>query len=502
MSKRRIISGLLLAAILLGAFGCSSGSGTKETTPAQSGDTPATTEAETVKEYDYQGKNYDGYTFTFLNYDAYVDTNLRLTPEELTGEALNDAMFERNKKVEEKLNIKLKEDQKSYTGLGGWGTSQTKLCEFVSTSIVAGDFLYDVANIPIYWKIGLMTEGYLLDLNTIPEIHLHEDYWDSALIDTLTVAGKSYLGSSPFTLMPLDLTWVLLFNQNMMDDLKLEYPYELVRSGKWTLDKFEEYVTKGTQLNGDASFDYSDSGKAIYGIAAHTESPMPMLTSCDIYFVQKDAKGELTVQLESERFYNAVEKLQRIFSKSLGHSTLGVTNPNAAMSEPSGYKSMFRDGRALFITAEIKTALEERVMEDDFGLLPMPKYDEAQAEYKASIGHAAMLTVPMLQKDVSRTGFVLDALSFESGEVMDTYYYTTVGQKGLRNKDSEEMLDIIRAGWTTEIGDFFSITTPLASQLQKDIRAENAAPASLVASLKSQIEGNVKTVVEAFAKTK
>ena len=111
--NRRFLSVLCLFGILLGAVGCSSGNGAKETAPGQPGGTAATTEAETVREYDYQGKDYEGYTFTFLNYDAYVDTNLRLVPEDMTGEALNDSMYERNKKVEEKLNVKLKEDMKS-----------------------------------------------------------------------------------------------------------------------------------------------------------------------------------------------------------------------------------------------------------------------------------------------------------------------------------------------------------------------------------------------------
>ncbi len=498
--KQRLVSLSLAILLLLTATACG---GAKTETPAvttASGDTPATSEAETEKQYDYQGKDYDGYTFTFLNYDVYVATHLRLAPEELTGEPLNDAMFDRNKKVEEKLNVKLVEDMKGYTALGGWGTTQANLCDFVAKSVTAGDYLYDVANVPIYWKTSLMTDGYLTDLNSIPELKLKEDYWDTGIIEALTISGKSFLGCSPFTLMPLDLTWTLLFNQNMMKDLKLTSPYDIVREGNWTLDKFGEYVKAGTSLNGDASFDWNENGKSVYGIAGHTGAPVYMLTAADNYLVTRDNNGNFTVNVESERLYNTIEKVQKIFSRSLGYSTFATTNPNST-TEPFGYTVVFCNSRALFLTAEIKSTLEERDMEDEYGLVPLPKLDETQAEYKSVMGSStALLTVPTVQRDVHRTGLVLDALSFESGNVMDTFYYTVVGQKGLRNKDSEEMLDIVRAGWTLEFGQFFGITATYSTQIGNGIRAENCTPASIAASEKSKIEANIKTVVEAFKK--
>ena len=75
--KRRFISALLLLCILFGSVACSSGSGKAEETTK-----PASTEnettAETEKQYDYQAKNYDGYTFTFLNFEALWNTHLFL----------------------------------------------------------------------------------------------------------------------------------------------------------------------------------------------------------------------------------------------------------------------------------------------------------------------------------------------------------------------------------------------------------------------------------------
>ena len=47
-------------------------------------------------------------------------------------------------------------------------------------------------------------------------------------------------------------TECMLFNKKLFDDLGEEYPYELVKSGKWTFDEFKRLVEAGTKdLNGD-----------------------------------------------------------------------------------------------------------------------------------------------------------------------------------------------------------------------------------------------------------
>ena len=56
-------------------------------------------------------------------------------------------------------------------------------------------------------------------------------------MDGLTVNGKIYLFSNYIGYNGLRGTKNMYVNLDRLEDYQLESPYELVRSGKWTLDK-------------------------------------------------------------------------------------------------------------------------------------------------------------------------------------------------------------------------------------------------------------------------
>ena len=276
--------------------------------------------------------------------------------------------------------------------------------------VMAGDCDYDAAYLPVSFQPGVVTGGYLTDLYTIPELQFGEEWWDNVINDSLTINGKLYTASSPLHFMSLDLAWVLLFNQDMMDELGLEYPYDLVREGKWTLDKFNEYITGVANLNGDSSFTWDSNGSAVYGIAEHTGSPTAFIYSAGNQLLERDGESFKFVG-NTERMYNTVDKLRSLFNVSSGNAY----QSNAAMETQSGYLYAFSVDRALFITCELKATLELRDMNSTFGLLPLPKYDESQPDYITSVNHiTAFLTIPVTQPDMSRAGTILNALTYES----------------------------------------------------------------------------------------
>ena len=63
--------------------------------------------------------------------------------------------------------------------------------------------------------------------------------------------------------MAFDSMWCLFFNENMMEDHKLELPYDLVREGKWTIDRLTGCCTAVANLNGDEKFKWNKDGKAV-----------------------------------------------------------------------------------------------------------------------------------------------------------------------------------------------------------------------------------------------
>ncbi len=487
MKKTRIIS-LFLATVMLSSCG-GTASGSDETTTA-----PVTEETTVPEEsgYDYPDVDYGGYEFRVLNFDQYVNCNLRVDITEQSGERLSDAIYTRNRFVEDKLNFKMCEITHPYTS---WAASQKELGDLIVKSVMAGDDAYDAAYPNLSFNVGVITDNCLVDLKAVKTLNLDEEWWDHAVNDSIEIGGKLFAASSPLHLESSDLAWVILFNQEMMDDLKLDYPYQTVRDGNWTIDKFYEYASQAANLNGDESFSkWNASGNSTYGIAGHFDSALAFTHAAGNRHMKLDGESyELT--FTTERFFNTIEKLSKLNQSGTGI----VRYNNGGKGNVDGYIEMFASNRALFITGELKTVIELRHMEATFGLLPMPKYDETQENYETLInGGSALLCIPKTNKDLDRTGVILDALSYESNvSVIPEYYDVTVSQKGLRNEESIEMLKIVRETRSVEIGSFLALTTTIASNLQTIITAGNTEFASSVEKHKNSVLEKIQKTIDA-----
>lgn len=130
--KKRILTLLLLTVLLAGC----AGDGTTETVGKTAGDTTPSTETETLSEKERQiaalpTGDYGGYDFMMLNNESNF-AYTQMSAEELTGEGINDAIFNRNNAVAERLNVKLVENKVPYA----------EVTSTMNTSIAAGDSTY------------------------------------------------------------------------------------------------------------------------------------------------------------------------------------------------------------------------------------------------------------------------------------------------------------------------------------------------------------------------
>jgi len=406
---------------------------------------------------------------------------------------LDDAVWERNTKVEEALNFTLKEIERPYTA---WATSQQEMCDSVINSVLAGDQEYDAAYLPVSFKPGTITEGYLLDLYTVPGLQLEEEWWDNALNESMELNGKLYSASSPLNLFSLDMADVLLFNKGLLTDYKIDYPYEKVLDGTWTIDAMHEDVTKLANLNGDETFALSESGNSTYGIAAHRDFPIAFVLAAGNRMVEKNNDGTYTINIDKERWYNTIDKLAALFTVDAGHAFF-----DNAVASPTNYEKMFSKGRAGYITCEMKTVTVLRsTMDKPFGLIPMPKYDENQEDYRVAVSYnTAFLTVPKIQDDLERTGTILDVLSYESKEMtLPIYNEISLTQKGLRDDESAEMLKIINKSLGIEFSQIYGITNAFVSAINPTMMTTNPNPASIAATHLPVIQANIDKVLSAL----
>lgn len=153
-------------------------------------------------------------------------------------------------------------------------------------------------------------------------------------------------------------------------------------------------------------------------------------------------------------------------------------------TDDNEYRDLFSDGHGLFFWSRMDEVTTLRSMETDFGILPTPKYDEAQEEYISFVSQhiTGLMSIPNTASDLARTGVILEALAAESYYTLTPAYYdVTLKSKASRDDESAEMLDIIFSNRVYDPGEYFDF-------------------GGIVSSLNSVCENSSKGIVSEYEK--
>ena len=146
----------------------------------------------------------------------------------------------------------------------------------------------------------------------------------------------------------------------------------------------------------------------------------------------------------------------------------------------------------------IKDVTSHRQMETNYGILPIPKYDEAQENYSSLVWmhHDTILGVPATIKNVQMVEIVLEALSAESYyTVYRDFYDTVIMGRSARDQQSKEMLQIIFDTRSFDPGLIWD-STPFAGKILRLSATGSSDIASLWAGYKNAIDDSVADLNE------
>ena len=478
MRKKQITAAALILAMLLAACGNSAVS--EDTSDAN---TDTQTSDSDDEAYKFPELDCGGDEFTILNPEEYWGMYTKLDFEQMTGELIDDAVYNRNRYLEDLYNFKLNVVE----------FPVDELYEKIQMAVAAQEDIYDVTYSRGWHLKTLVAGGCLMNLYDIPEMQFDQPWWNQSQIESAQLGGGKaiYFAHNYFSLASFDNVWTIFFNETMMDNLGEKMPYDTVREGKWTMDEFFRLARLGTNLNGDESFSFNENGNAIYGCSSFWRLCTAMLTGAGVKGISRDNDGNPYFTLESDRFYEAVDKLAGFFKNEGDYLEANDTTSK-------NYQKIFISGRALFIGGGMAGSAVFREMEDDFGILPLPKLDEEQENYYAWMNYDVnTMCVPVTNTDTQRTGIIIDALSYLSWrDVLPDYYEVRVSQKSLRNDDSIEMLKLIHSSLVYDAGLAYGWTYDLMTQIAQKVGRGNGEIASVIASNKSAIEENIKTTLE------
>ena len=384
---------------------------------------------------DLPDMDFGGFDFRILvrfyaseNHTAYQARDIYA--EEETGDPINDAVYRRNRYVEAKYNCNIVQVLAD--------DHQRRL----ANSVRAGSDDYDLYYTVFYDYATDVTKGLFADLNQFPYIDLYAPWWETRAKEELSIGWKLYFCPSDLILLHNDSSSAIVFNKQLLRDYQMDDPYELVLSGKWTIDKLFE-MTKDIyrDLNGDGIMDKND----LYGFAFYRDAVMSLVHSAGGRISAKDENDLPYMTLNSEISLTAFDKA---FDLMYGPSGFNIHRELEA-GDPLFYstaENMFMNNQFLFYWILLHDVEKFRNMDSDFGILPVPKLTEAQEEYGSTVNryHGQALAIPITVSDRDRVGIILEALTAKSKyTLIPEYYERTLQRKVSRDGESEAMLDII-----------------------------------------------------------
>ena len=476
-----IISAALIVSLVALLVSCGGESATVSDTVSDTvqADTETTPVTEPEKTYDFEGADFTIFTFadTTLSPLSFYGGN------EMSGDIFNDSIYERNSTVESKYNINL-----TYFGYDDTDSLGKNMAQTLSSSILAGDDTYKLIVTHMHKStVQLLNAGLLRNWLSLPEIDWSKEWYSASINDNLTINGYLPCAVSDFNITSQIFTFAMIFSKEMVEDLALESPYKLVRDGKWTLDGFAEYIkAAAADVDGNGTFDENDS----YGYAGNTGVSMQgFFYGAGLKFVELDNQGKPEIQLESQHFYDFYEKLYRIYTED--NATFLI--PKVDMICPISFDS----NRIMIISLRFRF-LDEYRNTADFGIIPYPKYDDAQDDYLSYVdGRGCHTMIPVTNQQDELTAAVFDGLSREShNTVVPVYYEKVLESKYSRDEDSLEMLDIIFRNRIFDFGYVYR-TDPLTFACY-NIYSSKSEPASYLASKIPAAQAHFDAVYDSY----
>ncbi len=444
---------MLTSTILLSA--CSNDpASTTDDTGVAAGDTtvPAETtaaETEPPTPYDTIGDTkYDGYVYTILNGPNTSKWVANMIEIEETGEVLFDAVYQRNKVVEDKLGVVTK------------SLFMADTAKYAMQSIAADDDAFQTIMLRAEDAASMAPKEYLIDFKTTG-IDLEQPWFTQRTNQVNEIGGKLYLMSSEMVATNLANTYVVFYNADLSTQLgtKPDDVYKMVLDGKWTIDKMTE-MTKGVykDLDADNAVSWGDQ----YGYALWDSAEA--MTGLQYGMGQGTGEivnGEPKLTIMSERQGQIISKLNAMFT---GNDNTRLAGLNTA---GNGVVPVFREGRALFSTVIMMWAyLGMREMEDVYAALPTPKLDDSQEDYQC-IGSSYFFMLPVTVENPERAANILAAQAYEGYNIVyPTFWEQTMKAKLSDNPTISSLYDLISESRTLDFGYMYGNTKGLRNVIK------------------------------------
>ncbi len=406
-----------------------------------------------------------------------------LCPEEDSDDVLESAKYTRYKNVEEKLGITID----TYLNSTIYNT--------VQASVQSNDKSFDLVFMTVDNASNAAISDLLYNINNIDTIRTESPWYDQGYISGMSIGDEIFSLVTSMGIFDTYIMYILMYNKRLIQTYGLEDPYQMVKENRWTYDNFVAMLEGISADNGNSIWGPEDT----YAFAAHPGSAGNFFYASGLTICEKDdANYPYLVVSNNSKAVTVQERLLKLLFEE--HTTLyaGSNGINTA----DGINA-FMTGRLLFmgeIVGYLCTTFRE--MEDDFGVVPYPKYDASQSRYYTTNDTVInVLCVPAFQyteEELEVLGVITETLCWESYyTVRPAFYEDVLGGKSTRDEGSYEMLDLCRESRVYDFG-MFNPSIELSTLYKEIVSNTTAKYSSTVKRKLSKSQKTLDDLIESY----
>jgi len=396
---------------------------------------------------DYGNREFYVYHWTTSNPEFDVDE------EAAAGDPIQEALYQRNLKLEEGLGIKL-----NFHNEDGHDGKQENFVTKLTTRIQDPETPVDL--IAAYSRTAphVMAAGLSVDLLAYAEdLDLSKNWWPALVRETHEIKGRLFYTSGDASTGLLTMIETLFMNKGMFKSLGHDYDKFIkdVKKGDWTIDDLITYCTGVYQDLDDKA---GESNGDMFGIIAENVGFGDGMWTAFGYKLfdisnDEDKVYTLSADLTGENAASFVKKLTEFSNTNDAHLQYEFADDVMSAADKL---AAFSAGNTLFMEMRM-VSFDASVVDCDYTILPLPKGSDTQERYYTCVGNpynlysicSAALDKDLVAQTLQTWGYF--------GYTLTTPAVFEVTFKGKVAKDDYaiEMFDLIRENITFEIGRTF-----------------------------------------------
>ena len=433
--------------------------------PVDGTTTPAGTTAEvtnpagevnTLFDTDAFIEKYEGEDVNILCWDS-EHREFEVLKTELSGsDPLLEGIYARNVHVSETLGVNLIFNEQD--------DDTNKAASMLQYVEMQADGGTPIDVIALYSRTaGLLSQkGHLLPVNYYSDyINLDNSWYPDALVEETNIRGNTYYVSGDISTNLLYLTYGFVFNKDVLEanpgiGITPNDLYKLVEEQKWTLEEMYKLV-------GNYWVDYDENGvKSLndsFGLRSYNFHLDAFYVGSNMkYVVVDNATTDPTKLIQIAGDYTSQKAID--LADELGE----LMSSNYAYNDENAPKTFANTNRDLAFVSRVRDIQKIHDSENNdmsYGVLPIPKYDIAQEDYKCVAGNPLTLwgiSADSVDHDREVMAAAVIEISgyFAQTDTTEAIFETLFKGRYSEHPEDAESFDIIRRTTSFDIGRIFT----------------------------------------------